>query len=77
MMKVKRIASITPFIIGYIVWACFYRVSPLYFDMYVMKTDYLVRNSSFVGVLKAVFFTGGAWKNARYLVNIINIYFVS
>jgi len=75
--KIRNYAWTIPFIIGYILWAVFYRVNPLHYDMYVMKTDFLVRNSTFIGVLKAVFFTGGCWKNARYLVNIINIYFVS
>jgi hypothetical protein len=77
MEKVKAYKWAIPYIIGYVLWAIFYKVNPLHFDMYVMNADYLMRHSSFVGVLKAVFRTGGCWRNARYLVNIINIYFVS
>ncbi len=77
MHNIKKYSWTIPFIASYIIWAVFYRVCPLFYDMYVMKADYLVRGSNFIGVLKAVFFTGGCWKNARYLVNIINIYFVS
>ncbi len=77
MRKAKEYLWALPYAIGYIMWAAFYIVNPLHYDMYVMEADYLIRHSTFIGVLKAVFFTGGCWKNARYLVNIINIYVVS
>ncbi len=77
MRKAKENMWALPYLVGYIVWAAFYVSNPLHFDMYVMEADYLIRHSTFIGVLKAVFFTGGCWKNARYLVNIINIYVVS
>ncbi len=77
MRKAKEYLWALPYAIGYIIWAAFYIVNPLHYDMYVMEADYLIRHSTFIGVLKAVFFTGGCWKNARYLVNIINIYVVS
>lgn len=77
MIKVKKYLWTLPYIVGFVLWAVFYRVCPLFYDMYVMKVDYLVRNSTFVGVLKAIFFTGGAWRNARYFENVISIYFAS
>ncbi len=77
MNVIKKNGWLFPFVLGYTIWAVFYRVNPLHFDMYVMKTDFMIRNSTFIGVLKAIFFTGGCWRNARYLVNLINIYFVS
>lgn len=77
MNKLKSNMWLIPYAVGYLLWAVFYIVNPLHYDMFVMKTDYYIRHASFFGVLKAVFFTGGCWKNARYLVNIINIYFVS
>lgn len=73
----NSIILILVFLAYYFIWGAFFHACPLFYDMYVMKSDYLIRGSSFIGVLKAVFFTGGAWKNARYLVNIINIYIVS
>lgn len=75
--RIKRYTWTIPYIFSYIVWAIFYKVCPLFYDMYVMKVDYLVRNSTFIGVLKAVFFTGGCWRNARYFENIVSIYFAS
>ncbi len=77
MRVLRKNGWLLPFILGYVIWAVFYRVNPLHFDMYVMKTDFMIRNSTLIGVLKAIFFTGGCWRNARYLVNLINIYFVS
>lgn len=77
MGRIKIKTWMIPYIMGYILWMLFFKLNPLHYDMYVMKTDYLLRHSSILGVFKAVFFTGGCWKNARYLVNIINIYFVS
>jgi len=77
MKYIKRCKNIWPYILGYILWAVSFRVTPLFYDMWVMKHDYLIRGSNIFGVLKAVFFTGGCWKNARYVCNIINIYFVS
>lgn len=77
MDKNRKWISTIPYVTGYVLWTLLFRISPLFYDMWVMKHDYVSRGSQFVGVLKAVFFTGGCWKNARYLCNIINIYFVS
>ncbi len=77
MRIIKKSGWIIPYIFSYTVWCAFYKVCPLFYDMYVMKTDYLVRGANFIGVLKAIFFTGGCWRNARYLVNFVSIYFAS
>ncbi len=77
LVRYRKYTWVVPYAIAYAIWAAFYRVSPLFYDMYVMKVDYLIRNSTFIGVLKAVFFTGGCWRNARYFENIVSIYFAS
>lgn len=77
MKKLRNYVKWWPYLVGYIMFAVFFKVTPIFFDMWVEKTDYIVRGCSFAGVLKAVFFTGGCWKNARYLANVINIYVVS
>ncbi len=75
--EIREYLWLISYFICYILWAVYYRICPLFGDMFVMKTDYLVRNSTLIGVMKAILKTGGCWRNARYLVNFINIYMVS